>query len=122
MRITAFFLSILLISVNICTAGNRPPMAPDGNGRDMQVFAPDPNKTIKVANNYSAMLDLTSTIAISLYNPSTSGCVVRMLPSNSKGTIPARTVAAGDEYSRGVLKAATFFNYSGCNNAIIERQ
>ena len=123
MKLAAFFLFALLITIN-AFAGSKPPMLSDGNNKQVQVFAPDPNKTVHVLDNYEATLDITSDIAIDLYNPTSATCSVIILPSAARGANPMRVVDAGTSYSRGVnsLAAAVFLTYSGCSGATIERQ
>ena len=123
MRLAAFFLFALLIAIN-AFAGSKPPMLSDGNNKQVQVFAPDPNKTVHVLDSYEATLDITSDIAIDLYNPTSATCSVIILPSAARGANPMRVVDPGTSYSRGVngLAKAVFLTYSGCSGATIERQ
>lgn len=123
MKLAAFFLFALLITIN-AFAGSKPPMLADGNNKPVQAFAPDPNKTVHVLDSYKATLDITSDIAIELYNPTSATCSVIILPSAARGANPMRVVDAGSTYSRGVnsLAAAVHLTYSSCSGATIERQ
>lgn len=90
----------------------------DLNGNVLQGGAPNSALT-QALTVASTTVDMSGSIWWSLYTP--SDCKFRITPTSAKGAFPQDTAVTGrTEFM--VNRLSPFVNFSGCANAVLQRQ
>jgi hypothetical protein len=80
-------------------------------------FTPNGTLTVALTVN-STTVDYSSRRLVSITSP--VACIIRHLPTSSKGSYKAVPIAAGVPLVRGINIASPFVNVSGCTGGVKE--
>lgn len=129
--IAAVLCSVLMMVAIPCFAANSVISFTEQMARDSdnytraQTEAANPLLTIKIADNLSHTLTLSSIQTSSLtpivflslrFNGTGTGCIVRPMYTTTKASYIAYPVAAAGTFGMGVSNNFKYFNYSSCYN------
>ena len=91
----------------------------DLNGHILQGGAPNSALT-QALTVVSTTVDMSGSIWWSLYTP--NDCKFRITPTSAKDAFPQDTAVGGGRTGFLVNRLSPFVNFSGCTNAVLQRQ